>query len=47
MNENIEKLLDHMEETIINLHDDGDEWLASIVQRAFDLVEEKLEDETF
>lgn len=43
MNENIEKLLDYMEETITYLEDDGDEWLAGIVQQAFNFVEEQLE----
>lgn len=43
MNENIEKLLDYMEETITHLEDDGDEWLAGIVQQAFNFVEEQLE----
>lgn len=45
MNDNIEKLLDNMEETIVHLSDDGEDWLASIVQDAFDLIEEKLEEE--
>ena len=45
MNDNIEKLLDNMEETIVHLSDDGEEWLSSIVQEAFDFIEEKLEEE--
>jgi len=45
MNNNMERLLDNMEETIIHLQDDGDEWLATIVQKAFDFIEEKLVDE--
>jgi len=45
VNDNIEKLLDSMEETIVHLSDDGEEWLASIVQEAFDFIEEKLEEE--
>ena len=45
MNENIENLLDYMEQTITYLEDDGDEWLAGIVQQALDFVEEQLETE--
>jgi len=45
MNENIENLLDYMEQTITYLEDDGDEWLAELVQRAFNFVEEQLETE--
>jgi len=45
MNDNIENLLDYMEQTITYLEDDGDEWLAGIVQRAFNFVEEQLETE--
>ena len=44
MNDNIETLLDNMEETILHLQDEGAEWLAEIVQEAFDFIEEKLEE---
>jgi hypothetical protein len=45
MNENIENLLNIMEETMTYLNDDGEEWLATIVQEAFDFIEEKLQEE--
>jgi|APSaa5957512576_1039674.scaffolds.fasta_scaffold344611_1 hypothetical protein len=45
MNENVEKLLESMEETMIHLHDDGEDWLATIVQNAFDFIEDKLQEE--
>tara|TARA_R100000152_G_C6581903_1_gene45461 strand:+ start:409 stop:552 length:144 start_codon:yes stop_codon:yes gene_type:complete len=45
MNENVESLLNAMEETMTYLHDEGEDWLASIVQEAFDFIEEKLQEE--
>ena len=44
MSDNIERLLDNMEETIVHLQDEGDDWLANIVQQAFDFIEEKLQE---
>ena len=45
MNENVESLLGAMEETMTHLHDEGEDWLAAIVQEAFDFIEEKLQEE--
>ena len=45
MNENVENLLNAMEETMTHLHDAGHDWLASIVQEAFDFIEERLHEE--
>ena len=45
MSDNIERLLDNLEETIVHLQDEGDDWLANIVQQAFDFIEEKLQEE--
>ena len=45
MNENVESLLNAMEESMTYLHDEGEDWLASIVQEAFDFIEEKLQEE--
>ena len=42
MNENIENLLDYMEQTITYLEDDGDDWLAGIVQQALTLLKNSL-----
>jgi hypothetical protein len=43
--DDVEKLLDSMEETIIHLQDEGVDWLAEIVQEAFDFIEERLQEE--
>ena len=45
MNEDVERLLGEMEETMIHLHEEGEDWLATIVQEAFDFMEEKLQEE--
>ena len=45
MADDVEKLLDSMEETIIHLQDEGVDWLAEIVQEAFDFIEERLQEE--
>jgi len=45
LNDNVERLLDNMEETIIHLQDEGADWLAEIVQEAFDFIEERLQEE--
>tara|TARA_R110002020_G_scaffold49875_2_gene141581 strand:+ start:8611 stop:8721 length:111 start_codon:yes stop_codon:yes gene_type:complete len=34
-----------MEETVIHLQDEGADWLAEIVQEAFDFIEERLQEE--
>ena len=45
MNENLESLFATMEETVAHLHDEGEDWLATIVQEAFDFIEDKLQEE--
>jgi len=45
LDDNVERLLESMEETIIHLHDEGAEWLAELVQEAFDFIEERLQEE--
>jgi hypothetical protein len=45
MNENLEILFTSMEETMAHLHDEGEDWLATIVQEAFDFIEDKLQEE--
>ena len=47
MNENIEKLLDYMEQTITYLEDDGDEWLTGIVQQALTLLRNNSKQRSF
>ena len=45
LDDNVERLLDSLEETIIHLQDGGSEWMAEIVQEAFDFIEERLQEE--